>query len=404
MADRADKQISGAEIRHKEAAATPIAVAFACDENYAPYLPVAVQSLAEHASAAARYDIIILDCCSEARSEAFLEAINVLRGILAERGNFTLKLVKVRAALANNAFLRKNEQALKRYGYGTYARILIPDLLSDYEKVLYLDIDHIILADVAKLFDLPLADNLIAAVPEIRAARARLMPRGARKRLIEKKLGLKDNEYYIIGSPMLFNIGLCLAAGFTERVLEFLSKEHDLPFPDQDAINSVCKGRIYYLPQKWGRVNNSDFAEICGAIERKAPPRVAKAILGDWRAELYRPAIIHYVSAPKPWKSVDPEYSGIWWHYAAKLPSGAVLLFALLFPFAAPRCGRAVSVAAYKILGLPLWAVKTLPRRKEYFLCNIPVMTRRDGKENSYIYIFGLKILSIRKKLVWERK
>jgi|GEM_PF-871294 len=379
----------------------PKTVVFACDENYAPYLPVVLQSLIDHSSAAYYYEIVIMDCCADPQSEIFDEMRHDSQEMLAEKSNFSLKYIKLRATLEQNAFLRKNEPALKRYGYGTYARILIPDLLVDCEKALYLDIDHIILADIAGFFAFPLGDRLIAAVPDVNVAALRLQPHSGRKQLVEQKLGLGPDNYYIVASPMLFNIQACRKFGFTEKILALLAQDYKLPFPDQDAINAVCKGQIFYLPQKWGRINARNFAGLCDIICKNGTPQQIATVLGDWRADSTDIALIHYVTTPKPWDGIGPDYSGLWWHYATKTKNGAALLFSLLFPLAAPGA-RDCFVKTYKLFGLPFLTIKTFPDKIYYQLGKFPFAKKIYGKENCYIYAFGIKIFTIHKKQAWE--
>lgn len=376
-------------------------IVFSCDENYAPYLPVAVQSLVDNAVSARSYEIIIMDCSSEGAAAVLAEALAEIRGIIAaaERADFSLRCIGLRRLLERNNFLQENRQALKRYGIGTYARLFIPDILADYDKVLYLDIDHIILGDAADLFAFPLGGRLVAAVPDINAAQARLLPQSQRKQLIEQKLKLAAEDCYIITSPILFNIPACRAFGFTEKVLAVLARIRDLPFPDQDAINAVCKGRIFYLPLSWGRANIRNFAKICRFIRKKAAPKQIETIFGDGSAERGAAALIHYVAAPKPWSGVESDYAALWWHYAAKTKRGGDLLFALLFPLAAAAPhGEFGFVTAYKLFGLPLWTVKTFLQEKQYYFGKLPVAKQKQGKKNRYIYFFGLKIFTIDKR------
>ncbi|KAA6404753.1 glycosyltransferase family 8 protein [Candidatus Tokpelaia sp.] len=379
----------------------PKTVVFACDENYAPYLPVVLQSLIDHSSAAYGYEIVIMDCCADPQSEIFDEMRHNLQEMLTGKSNFSLKYIKLRAALEQNAFLRKNEPALKRYGYGTYARVFIPDLLADCEKALYLDIDHIILADIAALFALPLGDRLIAAVPDVNVAALRLQADSRRKQLVEQKLGLLPDNYYIVASPMLFNIQACRKFGFTEKILALLAQDYKLPFPDQDAINAVCKGQIFYLPQKWGRVNARNFAGLCDIIRKGGNSQQIATVLGDWRADSTDIAVIHYVTTPKPWGGVGPDYSGLWWHYATKTANGVALLFSLLFPLVAPGA-RGYFVKTYKLFGLPVLTIKTFPEKIYYQLGKFSFVKKIYGKENCYIYVFGIKIFTIHKKPAWE--
>jgi len=369
-------------------------IVFACDENYAPYLSVVIRSIMDNAHSSFHYEIIILDCSKNQHSEGFSVTMISLREMVALNPKFSLKLIRVSEILAKNVFLQKNKQALKRYSYGTYARILIPDLLPSYDRVLYLDVDHIVLGDIAELFELPLHNKIIASVPDVSAAYMRLVKRFKRKKLIEDVLNLEIDDCYIIASPMLFDVRACRNFGFTDKVLGFLTENYDLPFPDQDAINSVCKGKIFYLPQKWGRVNSGNFTKLCNYIQKNMDKKYSEIILGDWREDAENPAIIHYVASPKPWAGTRPNYSGLWWRYAAKTKGSMTLLVPLLFPTATPY-DREYTAKSYKLFGLTVLTLRIYPQEEVYRIASLPFLRKVYGKENIYFYICGIKFFSI---------
>jgi len=54
----------------------------------------------------------------------------------------------------------------ERYGYSAWYRILLPEVLADIDRVLYLDSDLLILDDLHALFDVALGDRCLAAVTQ----------------------------------------------------------------------------------------------------------------------------------------------------------------------------------------------------------------------------------------------
>lgn len=86
------------------------------------------------------------------------------------------------------------------YSNATYYRILIPNLYPQYEKVLYLDSDIIILDDIAKLYNVNINNYLIGAVSE-RWFRNYTEFKGYG----EKVIGLKSYKKYINAGIMLMN-------------------------------------------------------------------------------------------------------------------------------------------------------------------------------------------------------
>ncbi|MCV5307518.1 glycosyl transferase, partial [Escherichia coli] len=49
----------------------------------------------------------------------------------------------------------------------TYARLFIPQLFREYKKVVFIDSDTVVKADLATLLDVEIGTNLVAAVKDI---------------------------------------------------------------------------------------------------------------------------------------------------------------------------------------------------------------------------------------------
>ena len=121
-----------------------IPIFFSTDDNYVPFLTVALHSIVENASKEYDYKIIILN--SELKEES-------VKQILAfENENFKVEFADVNKKIKDVA---KNMTLGLRdyYSNSIYYRIFIPSLFPDYDKALYLDADIIILDDVAKSYN-----------------------------------------------------------------------------------------------------------------------------------------------------------------------------------------------------------------------------------------------------------
>jgi len=374
------------------------AIVLACDAGYAPYVPVLIQSVLDNARRPQNYDLIIMDCGAGGDSSIFQRLFAEIEDMLAAQNNkpdaphFFLRIMNMGDILAGNKFITENKEAFARYGYATYARLFIPQMLAAYKQALYLDIDQIVLGDIADLFDIMPEKSLIAAVPDISVAMMfsegkKLQRQKPRMKFIRKELGLSNKDFYIIAAPILFNISACCAFNLTEKLLHFLAKNTDMVYPDQDAVNAVCKGRICYLPQKWGRVNAGLFDKMRRIIISAGGEGAALF------AEKAEPLLIHYTSLPKPWRGANTDYAGLWWRYAMRTPDRLNLLFAPESPFALPGEDKNFS-RTYKLFGIPLWTVKARRQERCYYLGKLPLIWRKRGKENNYIYFLGIKIIS----------
>ncbi len=125
-----------------------------------------------------------------------------------------------------------------------YYRYILPMIL-DVPRVLYLDADIICLGSLNKLCTLDLKGNIIGAVPdtewmEIRRNRA---------------LNLQNHQYFNSG-VLLMDIVKWNQFNTLDQVIHSLAKEPEkFRYPDQDALNLVLVGKVYYLSDCWNHLN-----------------------------------------------------------------------------------------------------------------------------------------------------
>ena len=150
----------------------------------------------------------------------------------------------------------------------TYYRYLIANLLSDIDKILYLDGDTIVDGDILHLFDEDLDGFLCAGVKD----------EFIEKIGYAKTIGI--NSLYINAGVILFNLREMRKDESAKKLFE-LTEKNNFRFQDQDAINIVFAGKIKKLDIRYNFKRS----------HQKRFPEKAKDAL-----------IIHYTSANKPWK------------------------------------------------------------------------------------------------------
>ena len=186
--------------------------------------------------------------------------------------------------------------------YEAYFRLLMPSLLSDRDRALYLDCDMIIKTDLAELWNTNLEGYALAAVQDTLRMRKKCISR----------LGFGTNDGYFNSGMGLYNLQFLRQFEFEKKVWDFVDKQyHLILYHDQDIINCVCKGLIHEVSPKWNMLES--FLE-------KTPPIVPwqREELEEWRK---KPCIIHYASLRKPWfKECLHPYKDEFWHYAAISP------------------------------------------------------------------------------------
>ena len=188
----------------------------------------------------------------------------------------------------------------EKYTVAASYRLLLPDLLPEYEKVMYIDCDVVVRNDLAKLYrSVELGDNYLAAVFE-----ATLDFQEERHR----KIGC-DPEAYINSGFLIMNLALLRQDNVVKQFIK-ASKADYLEFPDQDVLNIVCKNRILGLPPWYNSIRTFYLPQYKHFFLRRYSEQ-------DWEA-VFRHGTVHYTGA-KPWNHFTVQFL-IWWQYYERLP------------------------------------------------------------------------------------
>ena len=256
-----------------------IPIFFAVDDAYIPFLAVAIQSLSDHASPKNFYLIKVLYTDISEKNQEKIKKY--------ERENITIEFVDL------TYYIDKVKDKLYTRDYytkTTYFRLFLPDLYPQYDKVLYLDSDIVVLTDIADLYNVKLKDNLVAAAPDDVIQNITVFQDYA-----EKVVGVSDYKHYFNAGIIVMNLDEMRKFRFQAKFLYLLETIKFSVAQDQDYLNRLCKGRVKIIDNTWDRM----------------------PIGGDTikRENLH---LIHYNLAFKPWHFEDILYKEYFWEYAQK--------------------------------------------------------------------------------------
>ena len=254
-----------------------IPIFFAVDDGYSPFLAVAIQSLIDNASAEYTYLIKILNTDISEENKRKIGKY--------ERENVDIEFVDL------NYYIQKVKDKLYTrdyYSKTTYFRLFLPNLYPQYDKVLYLDSDIVILDDIAKLYNTDMGDNLVAAAPD---DVIQSMP--VFQDYVEKVVGVADSRRYFNAGILLMNLHELRRFKFQEKFVYLLDKIKFAVAQDQDYLNRLCKGRVKLLDRTWDRMPIPD-------------PKIKTEDV----------KLVHYNLAFKPWHFEDILYKEFFWMYA----------------------------------------------------------------------------------------
>lgn len=183
------------------------------------------------------------------------------------------------------------------YNWSIFAwyRLLLPEKLGDdIHRVLYLDCDIVVNDNLDTLFTMNLEGKSIAACSDIEI----YAPQTYKRLEYDSKLG------YISTGVLLMNLDKWRKESLASKMLEFAKDNHEkIKYPDQDAINWVCRNDKIILPPRYGVVLNY-FRE----------KKFMREFLPEMQGLIESPAIVHYAGY-YPWnypKDKHP-HSSLWW-------------------------------------------------------------------------------------------
>jgi len=258
-----------------------IPVFFSIDDNYAPFLSVALSSIVRNSSKTYAYKVIVLYMKLSERNR------RMLASLAAE--NLEIQFISMENRLDGITDCMSNRLRADYFTLTIYFRLFIPVMFPEYDKAIYLDSDIVVPGDISELYRTELGDNLLAA-----AADHSVVDVPQLAKYIEDGVGI-DKHHYINSGVLLMNLKRMREAQLEQRFLELMNTYHfDCIAPDQDYLNVMCSGKILYLPASWDAMPTQGTEPI------------------------EKPKLIHYNLFAKPWCYDHVQYEEYFWEYAKK--------------------------------------------------------------------------------------
>ncbi len=273
-----------------------IPVVFATNNNYAPYMSVAIQSLISQASSSNKYHLYIL--YSDLDERYFNPILNM------STSNVEITFLDVNGKIEYEI---QNLYSRAHYSKEMYYRILIPDIFRPYKKVLYLDCDIVVRKDVAELYNIDIEDNYLGGIINISSEQM--------CKYIKNQLHLPVNNY-INSGILIINCNEFRDNYIKEKCFDLVRKNSSYVCPDQDILNLVCYQHIYYLDMKW----NFQWGYSINDPAREDLIKIDNELLEKYLIAEKNHAILHFTSGIKAWNSPERKNAFIFWEYAKSNP------------------------------------------------------------------------------------
>jgi lipopolysaccharide biosynthesis glycosyltransferase len=173
----------------------------------------------------------------------------------------------------------------------TWFRILLPRLLHDCDRIVYLDADVLVRQDIAPLLGADLHGHTIGAVRNLRAP----FVSDVDGLTAWQELGLAADLSYFNAGVLVIDAARWRADDDETRVMALadrLARRGLLPMNDQDALNARFAGEWHQLDYKW---NQHPLAYDSAGFHHRDLSTVDLERLRD------NPAVVHFIGRSKPW-------------------------------------------------------------------------------------------------------
>ena len=268
-------------------------------------------------------------------------------------------------------------------------KFMLPHLFPQLDRILYLDTDMIVRADLAPIYHTDLQHYWLAAIKD------------CGNLAHEHSKRLHTQEYFNSGF-MLFNLAACRQANTSELLFEAKRKDTLQKFMDQDAFNTVFDKHVLFLPMQYNcmaynlaRYPDADLAKYYG---------LTKEQFLQHRTD---PVILHLTNKIKPWTDALKPGAEDFWKYTEKMD--VIRYMTLRMNTLLPKPLILCDMITYSFLGIPLFKKKysrckvrfyflgleifkrkiVSAKKKKYYICGIPVWKMKKALNKTTYYLFS---------------
>lgn len=267
-----------------------IPIVLSADDNYVPMLGTAIYSILTNASKEYFYKFYIL----------YTDISKDHREKLKETKTEESEIILIDISDWLKGIPHENSIHLS---IETVYRLFIPEILPQYEKIIYLDCDLVVNGDISEFYQNDIGSDILGAMHDCLDEKTLKYWNG--------HLKLSEDEAFNAG-VLLINTKRFQEEQVREKCLHLLQEdwkreEKNYLYMDQDVLNIVCCHKVRFLPMNW----NLQWIYRTGNGMK----------LRDIYSEEYHEAekdikLLHFSSRRKPWDY--PEYYGAeyFWKYA----------------------------------------------------------------------------------------
>lgn len=206
--------------------------------DYSVWVGVAMQSVIEHTNAPLCFHILHDDTLSRRNRNRLIQTAT-------QNGN------RIVFHKSDSSRWKEAQERMGRYTVGAMFRILLPEILSDVSRIIYLDADVLVYRDIKELWDMDLREYCLAAVPDHPTVN------GMGKPYPVANGNVLPSNYFNSGVLYMNLERIRKQGSMYEKVMTYLLANPKASLPDQDALNVIYGDETYLLDGTWNTFTTS---------------------------------------------------------------------------------------------------------------------------------------------------
>lgn len=217
----------------------PITIAIVSDDHYVILLAALLKSIEINHHSMEKIEVFVIDDgISKSNKEKILASIS--------SPLLSINWVKMKDIIPDNIKLPTDNSS---FPLNIYARLFIPYFISkDIEKVIYLDVDMLVLDDIFNLWNIDIENDILAAVVD----RVKTVSNSWGGIKNYKELGIAPETKYFNSGLLLINPIRWRNSDITRKVINCVEENKEYAgYPDQYGLNVVLANKWLELDPLW---------------------------------------------------------------------------------------------------------------------------------------------------------
>jgi lipopolysaccharide biosynthesis glycosyltransferase len=251
-------------------------IVFVASNAYAMPLAAAISSVASNLDQRRKANLFILDLGL---------SLNNKKKIVHSQDLSRVNIEWLKSSVRQAEILRSLPCAYT--GRSTYYKMFIPELLAEYPRIIYLDCDVIVEADISDLWVADLENKYVLAAQDLINPFVS-SPLGLRN---WRELGRNAEDKYFNAGVLVFNSARWHKENATDRLVRYLRDNYQyVQLCEQDAMNAMFRDEWGQLDTRWNVLPLMNAARHHALLDRKSHGQI---LASAW--------VLHFCGPNKPW-------------------------------------------------------------------------------------------------------